>query len=56
MKRKERTGGIFSIVGEMISSDGKHLTLKASDGVPLTYIIPMNFNYEQVCKEIRLKS
>lgn len=31
----------------MISCDGKHLTLKASDGVPLTYIIGPDFYFEQ---------
>jgi hypothetical protein len=51
VKRRERTEGIFSIVGEMISCDGKHLTLKASDGVPLTYIIGPDFYFEQVRKE-----
>lgn len=46
-KGKEALGKIFSIVGEMVSCDGTYLTLKASDGVPLIYTIPADFNFEQ---------
>lgn len=47
VKRREGIQGIFSVVGELVSRDTEILTIKACDGIPVTYAITPDFICEQ---------